>query len=337
MNTNWHRVSKNEPCPVCQHTDWCMLSNDGEVCICQRVESDRPTKNSGGWVHRLGNSRCEKRMVNNGQRNRSSCAASPLNGGRGATALPPDDGRAGSPLPAAVGQQNENGDRHCPPPPAFSPIAEYFAALPTTWHNAQTRLCAYLEAELGLPKEIMAVLDWRWDRTAKAVAIPMRDAWGEVTGIRYRALKTGTKWAKRGSKDGLFFDPEFIPWDPEELVVCEGPTDCAAAMACGFWAVGRSSCGTGRDAIRELIRRKGARRVTIVADDDKPKPKPGGGTWRPGLEGAQRLAESLGCAYRIVLPPHGFKDLREWYRAGTLNEKSFKAMCQGTDWSGPGR
>jgi len=193
-------------------------------------------------------------------------------------------------------------------------------------------MCARLERDLGLPKEILMILDWRWDAAAHAVAIPMRNAWGEVTGIRYRSLETGAKWAKRGSKDGLFFDPEFIPWDPEELVVCEGPTDCAAAMACGFWAVGRSSCGTGRDAIRELIRRKGARRVTIVADDDKPKPKPGGGTWRPGLDGAERLAKGLGCAYRIVLPPAGFKDLRDWYRAGTLNETSFKAMCQGTDW-----
>jgi len=242
--------------------------------------------------------------------------------------------------PTPTQNSNFSSSHHSPTPTQNSnstpSIADYFARLPTTWHHAQERMCARLEKDLGLPKEILMTLDWRWDAAAHAVAIPMRDAWGEVTGIRYRSLETGAKWAKRGSKDGLFFDPEFIPWDPEELVICEGPTDCAAAMACGFWAVGRSSCGTGRAALKELIKRKGVRRVTIVADDDKPKPKPGGGTWRPGLDGAKRLAEGIGSAYRIVLPPYGFKDLRDWYRAGTLNAASFKAMCQGTDWQGPG-
>jgi len=305
MKGDWKRVSKAEPCPVCQHTDWCLVSNDGSACICQRVESDKPTRNSGGWVHRLGNSRIEVATSSRLTANSSQLTAPSSNLKAKSTKLTPPS------------------------------IAQYFAALPTDRDNLQARMCGYLERELGLPHEILEVLDWRWDAAARAVAIPMRDACGEVTGIRYRALKTGAKWSKRGSKDGLFFDPEFIPYDPEELVICEGPTDCAAAMACGFWAVGRSSCGTGRDQIKELIGRKGVRRVTIVADDDKPKPKPGGGTWQPGLEGAQRLADQLGMAYRIVLPPSGFKDLRDWYRAGTLNAKSFAAMCQGNDWHGP--
>jgi len=297
-NGNWHRVSRGEPCPICQHTDWCMVSNDGAVCICQRVESDKPTKNSGGWVHRLRDEGNE------------------LEGGRW-----------------KVEQRNFRSSSVQPSTSDLQPsIAQYFARLPTTWHNAQERLCARLEKDLGLPKDVLVALDWRWDAAARAVAIPMRTAWGEVTGIRYRSLENGSKWAKRGSKDGLFFDPGFIPYDPEELIICEGPTDCAAAMACGFWAVGRSSCGTGAAALKELIRRKGVKRVTIIADDDKPKPKPGGGTWRPGLDGAERLAKDLRCAYRIVLPACGYKDLRDWYRAGTLNETTFKAICQGKDW-----
>jgi len=298
MKENWHRVSRNEPCPICQHTDWCLVANDGTACICQRVESDKPTRNSGGWVHRLG----EKKAGGDSR------------------------WRVESGVLSTTITQNYNSSPS---------IAEYFARLPTSWHHAQERMCTRLERDLGLPKEILMTLDWRWDAAAHAVAIPMRNAWGEVTGIRYRSLETGAKWSKRGSKDGLFFDPEFIPYDPDELVICEGPTDCAAAMASGFWAVGRSSCGTGRDAIRELIGRKGVRRVTIVADDDKPKPRPGGGTWQPGLDGAKRLGEQIRCAYRIVLPPPGFKDLRDWYRAGTLNAASFRAMCMGDGWHGP--
>jgi len=298
MKDGWKRVSKSLPCPICQHTDWCLVSTDGNVCICQRVESDRPTRNSGGWIHRLrGEMEVEKR-----------------GGGQ-----------------QWNGQHRQRVKFHAA---NQQPISEYFAALPTDQDDIQNRMCGYLEGELGLPKEIMKTLDWRWDKAARAVAIPMRDAGGLVTGIRYRALKTGAKWAKRGSKDGLFFDPEFIPYDPEELIVCEGPTDCAAAMAAGFWAVGRSSCGTGRDEIKTLMTSKGVRRITIVADDDKPKPKPGGGTWRPGIDGAQRLADQLGMAYRIVLPPPGFKDLRDWYCAGTLNAESFNNMCRGNDWHG---
>jgi len=55
----------------------------------------------------------------------SSCAAAPLTGGQGLTALPVggSGGRAGSPLPASSLQQNESGaKRHvnCPPPPHLS-------------------------------------------------------------------------------------------------------------------------------------------------------------------------------------------------------------------------
>ena len=46
------RVSKREPCPVCGHADWCVVSNDGGTCICMRTESDRPHA-KGGWVHVL--------------------------------------------------------------------------------------------------------------------------------------------------------------------------------------------------------------------------------------------------------------------------------------------
>ena len=46
------RVSKKNPCPICNHADWCGVSEDGAVCICMRTESPRQAKN-GGWVHQL--------------------------------------------------------------------------------------------------------------------------------------------------------------------------------------------------------------------------------------------------------------------------------------------
>lgn len=55
MNSNWHNVSRREPCPVCHKPDWCTISNDGAMCVCRRVESDHPARSGVGWIHRLGN------------------------------------------------------------------------------------------------------------------------------------------------------------------------------------------------------------------------------------------------------------------------------------------
>ena len=50
---NWHNATRERPCPVCHHTDWCTASDDGAVAVCHRVESGRPSK-GGGWIHWLG-------------------------------------------------------------------------------------------------------------------------------------------------------------------------------------------------------------------------------------------------------------------------------------------
>jgi len=50
QTTKWKRVSKQHPCPVCQKSDWCMVTDDAVLCM--RVESQKPAK-SGGWIHPL--------------------------------------------------------------------------------------------------------------------------------------------------------------------------------------------------------------------------------------------------------------------------------------------
>jgi len=47
----WKRCSKACPCPICEHADWCKLSEDGGWAVCRRVERpDARTKidKSGG-------------------------------------------------------------------------------------------------------------------------------------------------------------------------------------------------------------------------------------------------------------------------------------------------
>jgi len=209
--------------------------------------------------------------------------------------------------------------------------ASYFAALPKG--EIQVRLCRELMRELSLPCDMLLVHDVRWDSKAKAAAFPMRDADGNVTGIRYRQLKTGRKWALTGSKDGLFYIRGFIPIT-DEIVVCEGPTDMLAACSCGLYAVGRSCCTSGAALLKAFIRKHRVKRVTIAADDDKPKQRPDGSTWRPGFDGAVRLADELGIPARIVFPFPGFKDLREWYARGGMTDKAFNIATAGASWRG---
>lgn len=50
----WMRVNKNCPCPICSHTDWCGVSDDGGMVICMRQEegSTKLTRNDG-YLHVL--------------------------------------------------------------------------------------------------------------------------------------------------------------------------------------------------------------------------------------------------------------------------------------------
>ena len=54
MTGEWVRVSRERPCPVYGHTDWCLLAADGTAVICPRV-SQGAVKRCGeaGYLHRL--------------------------------------------------------------------------------------------------------------------------------------------------------------------------------------------------------------------------------------------------------------------------------------------
>ncbi len=50
--SNWLRVNKNSPCPICGKPDWCLVSQGGSAVICARVQSDREVGRAG-WLHKL--------------------------------------------------------------------------------------------------------------------------------------------------------------------------------------------------------------------------------------------------------------------------------------------
>jgi len=168
-----------------------------------------------------------------------------------------------------------------------------------------------LAGKLGLSIRSLIRLRVGWANRYRGWAFPMCDADMLVQGIRLRS-RAGRKWAVRGSKAGLF-----IPADLDVnglLWVCEGPTDTAALLDVGLEAVGRPSCLGGRRLLAKLVRRHNPQGVVIVSDRDD---------HGAGQRGAGALASALllyAPSVRIIYPPDGIKDVREWKRAGATRE-----------------
>ena len=302
----FHKVSRREPCPVCGKSDWCVVSNDGGTAICFRTESDRP-HDKGGWVHVLK------------------------------LTLPPmrrDFAPVRRPRPQLIDMERVMQ--------GFRAEFEGDGAERDVFDSA-----IEIGAELGMPGAVVDRLVCGRSRFYSAWAFPMRDGDGKVVGVRLREYGGSRKWSVAGSKDGLFYDPELQAAETvshgmrgREIVVVEGPTDCAAGYAIGLATVGRSSCNTGAGHLKRLCERLRVSRVTIVTDNDSYKERmvhaPGGAptrtVWRPGMEGAERLAHDLGRMYRLVTPPR--KDLREWLFAG-LSADTFQTVADAQRWRMP--
>lgn len=134
---------------------------------------------------------------------------------------------------------------------------------------------------------------------AGVFAFPMCDGDGTAIGIRLRA-ESGKKWAYPGSRNGLFV-PTCGP--QPQCFVCEGPTDTAAMLTLGFYAIGRPSCSAGAQQLVDTVKRLHIKRVVIVSDCDA-----------PGMRGAKDLQERLPVRSCIMLPPA--KDIRKFVANG---------------------
>ena len=252
------RVSKSQPCPVCQRPDWCRVFADGWI-ECMRVQSDQPAK-SGGWLHRIG------------------------------------DGPV----------------RYVPPPPKSSPPTINATKLMREWTAATTATAlAEFAAQLGVSAPSLVAVGAAWAASHSAWAFPMCDGYGNVVGIRLRNERG--KFAVRGSRQGLFL-ANVAP--QKTLFVCEGPTDTAAAVELGLFAVGRPNCCCGGPEIKVFAHHHGVRRVVVVADNDK-----------PGLDGARKVGGELKLPFAIYVPPA--KDVREFVQLGgtrAMIENSLKGI-----------
>lgn len=158
---------------------------------------------------------------------------------------------------------------------------------------------------LGVDSEALQAIGCAWN--GQAWAFPMKDAQKDLIGIRLRG-SDGRKWAVTGSRQGLFI-PESYPYciDDGTMYLTEGPTDLAAAMTLGLYAIGRPSCLGQEEMILAYLRNVKARRIVIVTDNDQ-----------AGLNGARKLQSLLKIRSCFFCPP--CKDLREFaIRGGDAN------------------
>lgn len=277
--SEWIRVSKAHPCPVCGKPDWCSIKDNGEVCHCMRSQSATPCL-SGGWFH----------------------FTAPI--------VP----RASVPMPRRV--RRALFDAEATMAGFRAELKAEDAANAPGWSNLR-----YMAEDLNLPARACERLRAGKSAFHRAWAFPMLDGDGKCVGIRLREWMSNNKWSVAGSRDGLFYDPTLEPKEivangvkARELVIVEGATDCIAGYDLGLPCVGRSACMTGAAMIGDLCRRLRVGRLTIVTDNDAYKRRADGTLYRPGIEGARKLAADLGRTYRLVTPP--YKDLREWYYNG---------------------
>ena len=174
-----------------------------------------------------------------------------------------------------------------------------------------------LATELGVSLHSLNNLGAAWASEHNAWAFPMFDEQARPIGIRLRYLN-GDKKAVTGSRQGLFIPEMQIPSD---VYCCEGPTDTAAMLTVGLYAIGRPSCSGGGDMLCDLIAQNRIKRVTIVADHDD-----------PGIEGAVKLQKRLRVPSRIFVTP--CKDFRQFVKAGATKEV-VTAITKDILWTNP--
>jgi hypothetical protein len=185
------------------------------------------------------------------------------------------------------------------PPPRRQPAGINATAMHRAWLEETTaEAVAAFAATLGLSAAAVAAVGAAWAAPYAAWAFPMCDGYGNAVGIRLR--NESGKFAVRGSRQGIFLAAAPAQ---KTLFVCEGPTDTAAALDLGLFAVGRPNCCCGGLEIRAYARRHKCAKAVIVSDNDK-----------PGLDGARRVGGELLLPYAICVPPA--KDLRDFVRLG---------------------
>lgn len=218
-----------------------------------------------------------------------------------------------------------NKQMACEPKPSRKPPQVNARRVLYYWNRAhktaQLRL-PVLADDLGVTVESLVALEFQANGNPRTWGVPMKDGYGNYIGIRLRN-EWGKKWAVTGSQAGIFIPN--VPFQNRMFIV-EGPTDTAAAISLGLFAIGRPSCSGGVDHIQHLLQchrvgREIVRQVVIVSDNDD-----------PGIRGAQDLQRWLPVPSCILILPT--KDLREAVKSG-IDKSTIDSMIEQLVWTQP--
>jgi len=132
----------------------------------------------------------------------------------------------------------------------------------------------------------------------------MVDEEGRVVGISLRA-PDGAKYAVKGGHHGLFVPTGLSP--DQRLLVCEGQSDTATCLDLGYQAIGRAGANSTVKTACAVVQRLRPSELVVVGDRDE-----------VGQRGAKEISAALAAlrVVRVILPPAGIKDIREWKRRG---------------------
>lgn len=280
LTSKWRPVRKSHPCPICGRPDWCQVSTDGRICICQRVQSTKRTK-SGGNIHRLDDSRGTAPSAPT--LTRSLLAAAPA-----------------------------------PAPLACDLTAIDFEILAAQCRSAcSPKRLERLARELGISIESLEKLEAGWHPELRAWTFPMKDAGGKVIGIRTRQ-SDGRKRAIRGSRAGLFLPPA-LRLDRLVITEGPSDTGAAFDLSLNA-AGRPSCSGAVDLVLGLIQRHQFARLIIFSQRDEAHRRPDGGIYYpaQDGAEVLAHAARGLVEDVRIIMPPAhaGDKDVRDWLRRG---------------------
>lgn len=285
----WHKVSKAHPCPICKKPDWCGVNDDGTMRICMRAPNGHPSKN-GGYLYVWENGRWDEPAQ------RAFLGVPPFRTGK--VSPPP-------PLPPKTAPKWAHKRL------STKEVTDFILGdmqVHLRWDFGVKDICGEdSDFECGTA---CAFGMYESKSHPHCVAIPMRNAAGDPVGIRFRHTLTKAKTSLKNGSDGLFFAPILFKRKVDTLIIVEGATDAIALAAVGFDVVGRSSCATGTNAIRELLSIVKPRNLVYVADNDHAK-EIAGRMREAGREGAQKLAKEIKHPYKMISPLNA-KDIREY-------------------------
>jgi hypothetical protein len=165
--------------------------------------------------------------------------------------------------------------------------------------------------------------------SAGCYTFPMQNGEDQVVGIRLRT-PSGFKYSVSGGTNGVFI-PAGLTGDGT-LYVTESPTDAAALLDMGLSAIARASNTTGDDAITRYVERHRAESVVVVMDRDSDADT-AQRTQQAAETLSQRIMPLVGSA-RIIQPPEGFKDVREWRQSGA-GQDDVEALADQATSHGP--